>query len=68
MKNSTSLQMKESTIIATGIEMTFIRKHENDTSIEITKQDLADWLKVVCNADDVHVDSVTIQVFEGEAK
>ena len=68
MKKTTTLQVKESTIIVTGVEMTFIKKHEADTSIEITKQELADWLKVVCNADDVHVDSVTIQVFEGEAR
>lgn len=56
--------MKESTIIASGIEMTFVKKHEADASVEITKQQMADWLKTVCNADDVHVAS--IKIFESE--
>ena len=68
MKNTTTLQMKESTIFVSGVEMTFIRKHEADTSIEITEQEMADWLKMICNADDVNVKSVKVQVFEGEAK
>jgi len=66
MKNTTSLQMKESTIIVTGVEMTFIKKHEADASVEVTKQQMADWLKTVCHADDVHVGKV--QIFEGEAE